>query len=166
MVQKHFLITGSDEICEVVKQADLLKAVHDMFCCCGVIGCDNCYVEAFKEEYKDGVDFEGWRESLEDGWLNVEGLPSQPKQMAALERTVGEMRKALEEYRSLDHRMICPSVQDAARLNDLCKRTDALLAPKQAELCECGQPENSIRHSFTAAKSIDAHQFKPQGGAK
>jgi len=28
-------------------------------------------------------------------------------------------------------------------------------------LCECGQPDNSIRHSFTAAKSVDAHAFKP-----
>lgn len=29
------------------------------------------------------------------------------------------------------------------------------------EVCECGQPKNSIRHSFTAASSVDAHQFKP-----
>lgn len=33
--------------------------------------------------------------------------------------------------------------------------------PKQ-ELCECGQPKNSIRHSFTAASSVDAHEFKAQ----
>jgi hypothetical protein len=31
----------------------------------------------------------------------------------------------------------------------------------KGELCECGQPENSIRHSFAAAKSVDAHAFKP-----
>lgn len=29
------------------------------------------------------------------------------------------------------------------------------------ELCECGQPRNSIRHSFTTANSVDAHEFKP-----
>lgn len=28
------------------------------------------------------------------------------------------------------------------------------------ELCECGQPKNSIRHSFATASSIDAHEFK------
>jgi hypothetical protein len=36
------------------------------------------------------------------------------------------------------------------------------------ELCECGQPRNSIRHSFTSASSVDAHEFRqatpaPQG---
>jgi hypothetical protein len=29
------------------------------------------------------------------------------------------------------------------------------------ELCECGQPRNSIRHSNAAAKSVDAHTFRP-----
>jgi len=29
------------------------------------------------------------------------------------------------------------------------------------ELCQCGQPRNSIRHSFTSASSVDAHEFKP-----
>jgi hypothetical protein len=28
------------------------------------------------------------------------------------------------------------------------------------ELCECGQPRNSIRHSFATARSVDAHAFK------
>jgi hypothetical protein len=134
MVQKHFLITGSDEICEVVKQADLLKAVHDMFCCCGVIGCDNCYVEAFKEEYKDGVDFEGWRESLEDGWLNVEGLPSQPKQMAALERTVGEMRDVLHDAPTSQSADFASRYRIWTRQAiAVLSKADALLAPKQAE---------------------------------
>lgn len=85
MTLRYFLITGSDGICEIVEQAELLKAVHDMFCCCGAdTTCDNCYLEAFKEEYKDGVDFEGWKENLEDGWLRVEELPEQPKQLAEL----------------------------------------------------------------------------------
>jgi hypothetical protein len=29
------------------------------------------------------------------------------------------------------------------------------------ELCECGQPKNSIRHSFATASSMDAHEFRP-----
>ena len=29
------------------------------------------------------------------------------------------------------------------------------------ELCKCGQPRNSIRHSGAAATSVDAHEFKP-----
>lgn len=31
---------------------------------------------------------------------------------------------------------------------------------EKEELCECGQPRNSIRHSFSAAGSVDAHEFK------
>jgi hypothetical protein len=34
---------------------------------------------------------------------------------------------------------------------------------EEEELCECGQPRNSIRHSFATANSVDAHQFKPKG---
>jgi len=34
------------------------------------------------------------------------------------------------------------------------------------ELCECGQPKNSIRHSFSAASSIDAHGFKQLKGLR
>jgi hypothetical protein len=34
------------------------------------------------------------------------------------------------------------------------------------ELCECGQPKNSIRHSNAAAKSVDAHAFKPAKESK
>ena len=29
------------------------------------------------------------------------------------------------------------------------------------ELCKCGQPRNSIRHSGAAATSVDAHEFRP-----
>ena len=97
VIARYFLITGSDEICEVVAQADLLKAVHDMFCCCDSDTCDNCYVEAFKEEFEDGVDFEGWKESLEDGWLNVEELPAQPKQLAEAQAYIGTIALAAQE---------------------------------------------------------------------
>lgn len=93
-VSRCFLITGSDEICEIVALADLHKAVHDMFCCCGASGCDNGYFEAFKEEFGDGTDFEGWRENLEDGWLNVEELPAQPKQIATLIAERDALREA------------------------------------------------------------------------
>jgi hypothetical protein len=80
---RYFLITGSDEICEVVALSELFGAVHGMFCCDkDAESCDNPYFEAFKEEFKDGVDFEGWKENLEDGWLNVEELPAKPKQLA------------------------------------------------------------------------------------
>jgi hypothetical protein len=30
------------------------------------------------------------------------------------------------------------------------------------QLCECGQPKNSIRHSSATASSVDAHEFKPR----
>ena len=30
------------------------------------------------------------------------------------------------------------------------------------EICECGQPKNSIRHSGATAKSVDAHAFTPR----
>jgi hypothetical protein len=32
---------------------------------------------------------------------------------------------------------------------------------QRIELCECGQPKNSIRHSNAAANTVDAHAFKP-----
>lgn len=100
-LKPYFLITGSDEICEVVSRADLMTGVHGMFCCCGTPNtCDNCYLEAFKEEFKDGVDFEGWREDLEDGWLSVEQLPNQPRQFAQLERTNAALLGALKEIES------------------------------------------------------------------
>jgi hypothetical protein len=46
---------------------------------------------------------------------------------AALERTVGEMRLLLEEWQTVSHGFCFPN------RCDLCRRTDALLAPKQAE---------------------------------
>lgn len=107
-IQRYFLITGSDELCEVVRQSELFAAVHGMFCCdADLESCDNGYFEAFKAAFGDGVDFEGWKENLEeDGWLNVEELPAQPKQLASqqaeLDRLRGALRAALAHARRLE----------------------------------------------------------------
>lgn len=40
-----------------------------------------------------------------------------------------------------------------------------LWAVDENQLCECGQPKGSIRHSSAAAHSIDAHAFTPAKSA-
>lgn len=151
-IQRYFLITGSDEICEVVRQSELFAAIHGMFCCAADLeSCDNVYFEGFKAAFGDGVDFEGWMESLEDGWLDVEELPAQPKQLASQQAELERLRGALNYCVVLDNLYVGqdftdnPQGSDAAHLRDIWRQmiehvdcvlnlpSDAALNPPGAE---------------------------------
>jgi hypothetical protein len=45
-------------------------------------------------------------------------------------------------------------------VSTLGRAQELLKSLKPQALCECGQPENSIRHSFSTASSVDSHEFK------
>jgi hypothetical protein len=67
----------------------------------------------------------------------------------------------------------CAKIDKALRLSEQhgaqaeirlinCTRAKRALEIELWSFCECGQPENSIRHSGAAASSVDAHAFKPK----
>jgi hypothetical protein len=118
---------------------------------CEAIECVGEFVDVHGNEWHDGTPlsekYESWKAALSAS------IAEPPLDVRIAKEAIERLRTTEDPWRD-DVMLVCNLAARAV--------AEKAPAPRDAEeLCECGQPKNSIRHSFSAASSVDAHKFNP-----